>query len=92
MGKTAVNDGSDGNGVGNVVGEVIDTMLAMVVVVVVKVEEVVDRSRVCMRVSFSPVRQPLVTQFISNLNHGFQFSFLFSSIWKTMDRHLNCVQ
>ena len=63
-------EGSDGDGVGNVVGEVIDTMLAMVVLVV---EEVVNRSRVCMRVSFSPVRQPLVTQFISNLNHGFQF-------------------
>ena len=54
-------EGSDGDGVGNVVGEVIDTMLAMVVLVV---EEVVNRSRVCMRVSFSPVRQPLVTQFI----------------------------
>ena len=66
-------EGSDGDGVGNVVGEVIDTMLAMVVLVV---EEVVNRSRVCMRVSFSPVRQPLVTQFISNLNHGFQCSFL----------------
>ena len=65
-------EGSDGDGVGNVVGQVIDTMLAMVVLVV---EEVVNRSRVCMRVSFSPVRQPLVTQFISNLNHGFHFSF-----------------
>ena len=54
-------------------GEVIDTMLAMVVLVVGEVEEVVNRSRLCMRVSFSPVRQPLVTQFISNLNHGFQF-------------------
>ena len=68
-------DGSDGDGVGNVVGEVIDTMLAMVVLVVVKVEEVVNRSRVCMRVSFSPVRQPLVTQLISNLNHWLHFSF-----------------
>ena len=68
-------DGTDGDGVGNVLGEVIDTMLAMVVVVVVKVGKVVNRSRMCMRVSFSPVRQPLVTQFISNLNHGLQFSF-----------------
>ena len=75
-------DGSDGNGVGNMVGEVIDTMLAMVVVVVVKVEEVVSRSRLCMRVSFSPVRQPLVTQFISNLNHEFQFSFSYVQFGK----------
>ena len=81
-------EGSDGDGVGNVVGEVIDTMLAMVVLVV---EEVVNRSRVCMRVSFSPVRQPLVTQFISNLNHGFHFFVFLCSTWKTMDRHLNCV-
>ena len=96
-------DGSDGNGVGNVVGEVIDTMLAMVVLVVVKVEEVVNRSRVCMRVSFSPVRQPLVTQFISNLNHGLHFSIScvqfgkqnctkFRCLSIAMDRHLNRVQ
>ena len=70
-------DGIDDNGVGNVVGEVMDAMLAMVVLVVVKGEEVLNRSRVCMRVSFSPVRQPIVTQFTSNLNHGFQFSFFF---------------
>ena len=56
-------------------GEVIDTMLAMVVVVVLKVEVVVNRPRGCMRVSFSPVRQPLVTQLISNLNHWLHFSF-----------------